>query len=81
MIVPLSQKLLRYWFVLVEDKKQVALVYFRNEDQYIARQRNDGFIRVDESESISVVGDYMGRKHAFVIKTSKGEYTLAPESR
>ena len=67
--------------MLVEDKKQVALVYFKNEDQYIARQRNEGFIRIDEALNISVVGEYMGRKHAFVIKTPKGEYVLVPESR
>ena len=67
--------------MLVEDKKQIALVYFKNEDQYIARQRNEGFIRVDQSQNISVVGEYMGRKHSFVIKTDKGVYTLAPESR
>ncbi len=81
MLHSIMQKLLRYWFVLVEDKKQIALVYFKNEDQYIARQRNEGFIRVDQSLNISVVGEYMGRKHSFVIKTAKGEFTLAPESR
>lgn len=59
----------------------MALVYFKNEDHYIARQQNEGFIRVDEAETISVIGEFMGRKHAFVIKTPKGTYTLVPQSR
>lgn len=75
------QRVFRYWFVLVEDRNQVALVYFKTEDAYIARQRNEGFIRVDEAENISVLGEYMGHKNVFVIRTPKGEYHLLPESR
>ena len=75
------QKLHRYWFVLVEDKRQVALVYFKNEDSYISRQRNEGFIRLDDCEAISVVGEYLGSKHAFVVKTPRANYHLVPESR
>lgn len=67
--------------MLVEDRTQVALVYFKNEDAYIARQKNEGFIRVDEALNISVVGQHMGHKHAFVIKTPKGEFHFLPESR
>ena len=55
------QKLHRYWFVLVEDKHQVALVYFKNEDSYIARQRNEGFLKVDYSQSINVTGEYLSQ--------------------
>lgn len=77
---PLPQRLFRYWFVLVEDRNQVALVYFKTEDAYISRQKNEGFIRVDEA-SISVIGEYMGHKNAFLVKTPKGEYHLSPESR
>ncbi len=75
------QRIFRYWFVLVEDRTQVALVYFKNEDAYIARQRNEGFIRVDEASNISVVGEYMGHKNAFVIKTPKRMFHIIPESR
>lgn len=75
------QRVLRYWFVLVEDRNQVALVYFKTEDAYLARQRNEGFIRVDQSQNISVIGEHMGHKNAFVVKTPKGEYHLLPESR
>ena len=67
--------------MLVEDKIQVALVYFKNEDTYIARGKNEGFIRVDEASNISVVGEYMGHKNAFAIKTPKGVFHLLPESR
>lgn len=74
------QKVFRYWFVLVEDSSQVALVYFKTEDAYIARQRNEGFIRMDEAQ-ISVVGEHLGHKNAFLAKTPKGEYHLLPESR
>lgn len=66
--------------MLVEDKNQVALVYFKTEDAYLARQRNEGFVRVDEAK-ISVLGEYMGHKNAFVVKTPKGDYHLLPESR
>ena len=75
------QKLHRYWFVLVEDKHQVALVYFKNEDSYIARQRNEGFLKVDDSQSINVIGEYLGSKNAFSIITPKHSYTLVTESR
>lgn len=67
--------------MLVEDRTQVALVYFKTEDAYIARHKNEGFIRVDEAVNISVVGEHMGHKNAFVIKTPKGEFHLLPESR
>lgn len=77
----LLQKLHRYWFVLVEDKHQVALVYFKNEDSYIARQRNEGFLRVDDSNAINVIGEYLGSKNAFAIITPRNTYTLVPESR
>lgn len=80
---PLSarQKLYRFWFVLVEDKEQIALVYFRNEDSYIARQRNVGFIRIDDCLAISVVGEYLGKPNAFTITTPKHKYCLVSESR
>ena len=77
----LRKKLHRYWFVLVEDKHQVALVYFKNEDSYIARQRNEGFLKVDDSQSINVIGEYLGSKNAFSIITPKQSYTLVTESR
>lgn len=67
--------------MLVEDKEQIALVYFRNEDSYIARQRNLGFIRIDDCLSISVVGDYLGKPNAFTITTPKHKYCLVSESR
>ena len=59
----------------------MALVYFRTEDAYLARQKNEGFIRVDDSHNISVIGEHMGHKNAFVIKTPKADYHLLPESR
>lgn len=67
--------------MLVEDRTQVALVYFKTEDAYIARQKNEGFIRVDQASSISVVGEHMGHKNAFFIRTPKGEFHLLPGSR
>lgn len=74
------QKLKRFWFVLLEDKKQVAFVYYKNEDAYIARQRNVGFIRIDNSR-INVIGDYLTYKNAFEIITEKSEYTFVSETR
>lgn len=74
------QKLRRYWFVLLEDKKQVAFVYYKNEDAYIERQRNIGFIRIDRS-SVNVIGEYMGYKNAFSVTTDQAKYILVPESR
>lgn len=65
----------------MEDSNQVALVYFKSEDAYIARHKNEGFIRVDEAENISVIGEHMGHKNVFVVRTPKGEYHLIPESR
>ena len=59
----------------------MALVYFKTEDAYIARQRNEGFIRVDNAANISVIGEYMGHKNAFVVRTPKGNYHFLPESR
>lgn len=59
----------------------MALVYFKTEDAYISRQKNEGFIRVDEAQNISVIGEHMGHKNAFLVKTPKGEYHLLPESR
>ena len=67
--------------MLVEDRNQVALVYFKSEDAYLARQRNEGFIRVDQAENISVIGEHLGHKNAFVVKTPKAMYHLLPESR
>ena len=67
--------------MLVEDPQQVALVYFKNEDAYIARQRNEGFIRVDNSISINVISEHLGHKNAFVIKSVRTDYTMVPESR
>ena len=67
--------------MLVEDKTQVALVYFKTEEAYIARQRNEGFIRVDEAQNISVIGEHLGHKNVFVVKTPKGDYHFLPESR
>ena len=64
-----QQKLNRYWFVLVEDKQQVALVYFKNENSYLARQRNEGLIRIDDFLSISVIGEHLGKPNAFSITT------------
>ena len=66
---------------MVEDKQQLALVYFKTEDSYIARKRNEGFIRVDDCLSINVIGEYLGGKNAFTITTPKHEYVLVPESR
>ena len=66
---------------MVEDPQQVALVYFKNEDAYIARQRNEGFIRVDNSVSINVISEHLGNKNVFVIKSVRADYTLVPESR
>ena len=74
------QKLKRFWFVLLEDKKQVAFVYYKNEDAYIARQRNVGFIKIDNSR-INVVGEYLTHKNAFQIVTEKSEYTFVSETR
>ncbi len=59
----------------------MALVYFKTEDAYIARLKNEGFIRVDDASNISVIGEHMGHKNAFLVKTPKGEYHLMPESR
>ena len=67
--------------MLVEDPQQVALVYFKNEDAYISRQRNEGFIRVDNCISINVIAEHLGNKNAFVIKSVRTDYTLVPESR
>ena len=67
--------------MLVEDPQQVALVYFKSEDAYITRQRNEGFIRVDNSISINVISEHLGCKNAFVIKSIRNDYTLVPESR
>ena len=75
-----QQKLRRYWFVLLEDKKQVAFVYYKNEEAYIARQRNVGFIRIDNSQ-VNVIGDYLTHKNAFVIVTEKSKYTFVCETR
>ena len=76
-----GQKLSRYWFILVEDKTQLALVFFRNEDTYIARERNEGFIRVDDSLAINVVGDHSGYKHVFTVKKPNAVHVFIPESR
>ena len=59
----------------------MALVYFKTEEAYISRQRNEGFIRVDDSESVDVLGEHLGNKHSFAITTPKGKYILVPESR
>lgn len=56
-------------------------MYFKTEDAYLTRQRNEGFIRVDEAENISVIGEHMGHKNVFVVKTPKGDFHLLPESR
>ena len=74
------QKLRRYWFVLIEDPKKVAFVYYKNEETYIARQRNVGYIRIDNSE-INVVGDYLTYKNAFSIVTEKSKYMFVSETR
>jgi hypothetical protein len=66
--------------VLLEDKKQVALVYYKNEDAYIKRQRNVGFIRIDNSR-VNVIGEYMTHKNAFEIVTEKSVYVFVPETR
>ena len=66
--------------MLLEDKKQVAFVYYKNEDAYIKRQRNVGFIRIDNSR-VNVIGEYMTYKNAFEIITERGEYTFVPETR
>ena len=66
--------------MLLEDKKQVAFVYYKNEDSYIARQRNVGFIRIDNSR-INVIGDYLTHKNAFEIVTEKSEYIFVSETR
>ena len=66
--------------MLLEDKKQVAFVYYKNEDAYITRQRNVGFIKIDNSR-INVVGDYLTYKNAFEIVTEKSEYTFVCETR
>ena len=59
----------------------MALVYFKTEEAYITRQRNEGFIRIDDAESVDVVGEHLGSKNAFAITTPKGKYVLVPESR
>ena len=66
--------------MLLEDKKQVAFVYYKNEDAYIARQRNVGFIRIDNSR-INVIGEYLTHKNAFSVVTERSNYIFIPESR
>lgn len=66
--------------MLLEDKKQVAFVYYKNEDAYIARQRNVGFIRIDNSR-VNVIGEYLTYKNAFAIVTEKSKYMFVPETR
>ncbi len=59
----------------------MALVYFKSENSYLARHRNEGFIRVDDAVSISVIGEYLGGKNAFSVTSPKHKYILVPESR
>lgn len=66
--------------MLLEDKKQVAFVYYKNENVYIARQRNVGFIRIDNSR-VNVIGEYLTYKNAFSIVTEKSKYMFVPETR
>ena len=65
---------------MLEDKKQVAFVYYKNEEAYIARTRNVGFIRIDHSR-IDVIGEFLHFKNAFSIVTEKAKYIFVTESR
>ena len=67
--------------MLVEDEQQIALVYFKNEDDFLLRRRNEGVVRVDTAFAISVVGEYMGCKNGLSLKTPRNEYVLVAESR
>lgn len=66
--------------MLLEDKKQVAFVYYKNEEAYIARQRNVGFIRIDNSR-VNVIGEYLAYKNAFSVITERSSYMFVPETR
>lgn len=75
------QRLVRYWFVLFEQKDLLAFLYFLDEDHYLERKKNEGFIRIDDSTSIDVVPEFMGRKNSFCITTPRNKFYLVSESR
>lgn len=67
--------------MLFEQKELLAFLYFVDEDHYLERKKNEGFIRIDDATSIDVVPEYMGRKNAFCITTPRNKFYLASESR
>jgi len=73
---------MKYWFLFIEDTTQLAFTYFKSEEQYIAREKNVGFIRFDDCLSFSVIGQQGSTfKNAMVINTSNERYIIAAESR
>lgn len=75
------QRLERSWFVLFEQKDQMAFLYFQDEDHFLERKKNKGFFRFDDATSVDVIKDYMGRKNAFCIATPRAKYYIVSESR
>lgn len=68
--------------MFIEDTTQLALIYFKSEEQYIAREKNIGFIRFDDCLSFSVIGQQGSTfKNAMVVNTPKQRYIIAAESR
>ena len=72
---------MRYWFVLFENKDQLAFLFFQSEDHFLERKKNEGFFRIDDAASIDVLSEYMGRKNAFAICTPRNTYRIVSESR
>ena len=76
------QKWTKYWFLFIEDATQLALIYFKSEEQFIAREKNVGFIRFDDCLSFSVIGQQGSTlKNAMLVNTPKQRYIMAAESR
>ena len=57
------------------------MAYFKSEDSYAQRQKNEGFFRLDDCISIIVVGEYQGFKMAFAIQGPRQKHILVAESR
>lgn len=57
------------------------MAYFKSEDSYAQRQKNEGFFRLDDCTSIAVVGEYQGFKTAFAIHGPRQKHILVAESR
>lgn len=75
------QRLHRYWFVLFEQKDLLAFLFFKDEDHFLEKKKNEGFIRIDDATSIDVMPEYMGRKNAFCIATPRNKNVIVSESR